>query len=75
MICIICKQAETKPGTMTVTLERDELTLVMKEVPAQVCPNCGESYLDDATATHLLAVAEREAASGAEVAVCRYIAA
>jgi YgiT-type zinc finger domain-containing protein len=75
MICNICKQAETVPGTTTVTLERDGLTLVIKEVPALVCPNCGEAYLEDATADRLLAVAEREAATGAEVAVRRYIAA
>ncbi|HYP42225.1 MAG TPA: type II toxin-antitoxin system MqsA family antitoxin, partial [Chloroflexia bacterium] len=41
MRCVICKQAETRPGQVTVTLERDEMTLVIKGVPARVCPNCG----------------------------------
>ena len=47
MKCLICKQAETQPGVTTITLERDGLTLVVKQVPAQVCPNCGEAYVDE----------------------------
>src|SRR5437870_5309111 len=35
MKCVICKQGETQPGTATVTLERANLTLVIKRVPAQ----------------------------------------
>ena len=50
MICIICKHAETEAGTTTVTLERDALTFVIKAVPAAVCPNCGEAYVDDEVA-------------------------
>ena len=46
MKCIICKHGETKTGTATVTLTRDQLTLVVKGVPAQVCDNCGEEYVE-----------------------------
>ena len=49
MTCLICKAAEPVQGTTTVTLERGELTLVIKEVPALVCPNCGEDYVDEDT--------------------------
>ncbi|MGH7938508.1 MAG: type II toxin-antitoxin system MqsA family antitoxin, partial [Bryobacteraceae bacterium] len=42
MKCTICKKGETAPGTATVTLERGGLTLVVKDVPAQICDNCGE---------------------------------
>ena len=42
MKCVVCKSGETHEGTTTVTLERDGLTLVMKEVPAEICDNCGE---------------------------------
>jgi YgiT-type zinc finger domain-containing protein len=64
MKCIVCKQADTRPGTTTVTLERGWLTLVVKKVPAQKCPNCGEAYTDEATTAHLLATAEQMAAAG-----------
>jgi len=49
MMCSICRQGETQPGTTTVTLERGELTFVAKDVPAMVCANCGEEYLDSST--------------------------
>ena len=45
-----------KPGKTTITLERGGLTLVVKGVPAQVCPNCGEEYVDEPTATRLLQI-------------------
>ena len=46
MKCVVCKSGEARPGTTTVTLEREGLTLVMKEVPADICVNCGEDYVD-----------------------------
>ncbi len=49
MKCVVCKHGETRPGTTTVTLTRGETTLVVKGVPACVCSNCGEEYVDDAT--------------------------
>jgi len=45
MQCVICKHGELDAGTTTVTLERDDVTLVFKDVPARVCENCGESYV------------------------------
>ena len=75
MKCVICKQAETKPGTTTVTLERDGLTCVIKQVPAQVCPNCGEDYVDENVTGDLLKSAEQMAKVGAQVDIRQYIAA
>jgi YgiT-type zinc finger domain-containing protein len=70
--CLICKQDETQPGVTTVTLERDGLTLVVKSVPAQVCPNCGEAYVDEQVAADLLRIAEEMAVAGAQVDVRYY---
>ena len=75
MKCVICKQAETRPGKATVTLERGDLTLVVKGVPAQVCPNCGEEYVDEQTATRLLQMAEEVARAGVQVDIREYAAA
>ena len=67
MNCVICKQGTTAPGTTTVTLERAGATLVFKDVPAQVCTNCGEAYLDDAATQRLLTTAEQRAQSGVQL--------
>ena len=73
MRCLICKQDETRPGVTTVTLERDALILVIKGVPAQVCPNCGEAYVVESVTAELLQTAKQMAAAGAQVDVRQYV--
>jgi YgiT-type zinc finger domain-containing protein len=75
MKCVICKSGETQPGTATVTLEREGMTLVIQGVPAMVCANCGEEYVDEDTSAHLLKTAEEAAQAGVRVDVREYIAA
>ncbi|WP_419638865.1 type II toxin-antitoxin system MqsA family antitoxin, partial [Thiolapillus sp.] len=41
MECVICKTGETRPGHVTVTLQREGVTLLIKDVPAEICDNCG----------------------------------
>ncbi|MCY4526440.1 MAG: type II toxin-antitoxin system MqsA family antitoxin [Anaerolineaceae bacterium] len=72
MTCAICNQGETRPGTTTMTLERDNSTLVVKQVPAQVCENCGEAWLDDETVAHLEALLDTMVKNGTEVALQQY---
>ncbi|MFA4850429.1 MAG: type II toxin-antitoxin system MqsA family antitoxin [Methanoregula sp.] len=73
MKCVICKLGNTKEGTTTVTFDRDGMTLVVKDVPAQVCTNCGEDYVDEHGAHEILTIAERMAKSGTLVDVRRYV--
>lgn len=75
MKCVICKHGETRPGKATVTLERGATTLVIKGVPARVCANCGEEYVDEAITAQLLDTAEAAGRSGVQVDVREYAAA
>lgn len=75
MICVICKHGQTRPGSATVTLEREDTTLVIKGVPAQVCANCGEEYVDEDTTARLLRTAEEAVRNGVQVDVRQYAAA
>jgi len=75
MKCVICRNGETKPGKATVTLEREGTTLVIKDVPAKVCANCGEEYVDESTTDILLRTADEAARSGVQIAVREYVAA
>ncbi len=75
MMCPICRQGETREATTTVTLERDGLTFVAKDVPAMVCANCGEDYVDEQTTRQILRMAEEAAASGVQVDVRAFRAA
>lgn len=74
MKCVICKQGETQLGTTTMTLERNTTTVVFKNVPAEVCENCGEAYLDAGTTRHLLHIVEEAARVGVQVDVRSYAA-
>ena len=69
MKCVICRQGETRPGKVTVTLERDSLTLVVKSVPAQVCENCGEAYVEAEVTRRLLQTAREALRAGVEVEI------
>jgi YgiT-type zinc finger domain-containing protein len=72
MKCLICKKGETHAGTTTVTFTRNETTLVFKEVPAGVCNNCGEAYVEETVSRELMELAEQAASSGIEVDVRKY---
>ncbi|MFV9505769.1 MAG: type II toxin-antitoxin system MqsA family antitoxin [Oscillochloridaceae bacterium umkhey_bin13] len=74
MKCVICRQAETMMGTTTVTLTRDKLTLVVRDVPASVCPNCGEAYVREDAVVRLLSTAEQLEQAGTQVDVRDYAA-
>ncbi len=75
MKCTICKHGNTAPGTTTVTLSRAGITIVFNSVPAQVCDNCGEDYVDSATTVRLLTEAEKAHAAGVQIDVRKYAAA
>jgi YgiT-type zinc finger domain-containing protein len=75
MRCVVCKTGEVKPGTTTLTVERGEMTLVLKGVPARVCSSCGEAYFDEATTKRIEALVEQLEKSGVQVAVQEYAAA
>jgi len=75
MKCVVSKKGETKPGKTTVTLEKDGATLVFKGVPADVCANCGEEYVDSEITAALLKSAEAAARSGVQVEIRQYTAA
>lgn len=74
MTCALCKNGVTRPGTVTVTLERGKTVVVVRDVPADVCENCGEYYLDSTVAQEVYHRAEAAVARNAEVEILRYAA-
>jgi len=64
MKCLICRQAEIVDGLTSITFERDEFRLVINNVPAQICPACGEAIMNEDVANRLLNKAEEAALEG-----------
>jgi ribosomal protein L32 len=50
------------------------LKKVVKDVPADVCRNCGEYYLSEEVTQKLLTRAEEAVKMGAELEILRYAA-
>lgn len=75
MTCTICKQGEVVAGTTTVTLERGDTTVAVKSVPAGVCGNCGEEYIDETTTRQLMEIADAAARTGVQIEVRQFAAA
>jgi YgiT-type zinc finger domain-containing protein len=67
--CIICRTGKAHPGATTITLERGVTTLVIKAVPAQICDNCGEAYVDEEVTKTLLGLAESAVDAGVQLEV------
>lgn len=74
MKCLFCKQGETRPGRVTVVLQREETLVIFKEVPGDVCENCGEYFLSSDVTGQLLDRAEEAIRKGAEVEILRFAA-
>ena len=74
MKCVICKQGQTNKGLTTVTLERGCTTVVIKDVPSELCENCGEYYLSEDVTEKVQNLAEQAFQHGVEIEVLRYAA-
>jgi YgiT-type zinc finger domain-containing protein len=72
--CAICHNGQTGEGVTAVVLKRDQTVVIIKEVPAEICDNCVEYYLDDRASSNVLAVAEDAIRKGAEVEIPKFAA-
>lgn len=74
MKCAICKNGQTSQGVSTIVLERNQMTLVFKQVPSDVCDNCGEEYISSRINKELFAVAETEYKRGVSIEMLNFAA-
>ncbi|NBC33272.1 MAG: YgiT-type zinc finger protein [Alphaproteobacteria bacterium] len=74
MKCVLCKQGDTASGLATVVLTRGESTVVLKNVPADICSDCGEYYLSEDMSRRVMERAEAAVRNGVEVEIVRFAA-
>ena len=70
--CIVCQQGEPVFTHTTIILERGDVRVVVEQVPAQVCPQCGEAYLSEPDTLWLLRHAEAIVDSGAQTDISTF---
>lgn len=74
MNCVICKNGNMNDGHVTVTLQRGDSIIVLKNVPASVCENCGEYTLSETVAERVMQLAEESVSKKVEIEVLNYAA-
>ena len=74
MKCAICNNGYTSKGQITVVLDNDQTTLVFKNVPAEICDNCGEEYVSSETNRKLLQLAREASDRGVSLELLSYAA-
>lgn len=75
MKCPVCKIGETAKGKVVVTLTKGEFIAVFRSVPADICQNCGEEYVDSSIARSLLELSNETCKKGVIVDIRDYRAA
>ena len=74
MKCVMCKGGERAPRKTTVKVQRGETLVIIKDVPADVCRDCGEAYLDSNVALKIEKQVEEAVARHTEIEILRYAA-
>lgn len=59
MICLMCRQAEIVDRLTLVSFQRSEMHMRVDNVPARVCPSCGEAYVSEEVTLQLLQSVEK----------------
>ena len=53
MQCIICKTGNTKKDKTTYSIVKNNRIIVVKDVEAEICDNCGEAYFSTETSKYI----------------------
>lgn len=69
MICVHCKTGDPTSGCRTVTFDCEGMTIVTRNVPARICPQCGEQYFDADTTDRLLEMTQEATGAGVSVGI------
>ena len=66
--CAICG-GSAKPGRTTVSVDTGFGVIVIRDVPANVCSQCGEDWLSDETAGEVEAIIDKARKDKAQIEV------
>lgn len=73
MECVICKNGTTSNGFVNVPIVRKDKIIFIKNIPAQICNNCGEYYIDTNVAKEIYEKASERMNQGVEMEVTQYL--
>jgi YgiT-type zinc finger domain-containing protein len=71
MNCALCK-SNLSNGKVNHIVDLGERIIIVKNVPANVCKQCGEYYVDTETALKLESIVEEAKKNKAEIFIVKY---
>ncbi len=71
MECIACKEL-TEKKNVNYILDLNNTIIIIKDVPANVCANCGERYFDDDVMENLEKIVDKLRTVSTEMSVVSY---
>ncbi len=74
MTCPICKNGKTIEGYTTLIFKKGPSTIVIKNVPANVCDNCDEAYLSEKVSRKAMNMADMGVNRGVEIEIVNFAA-
>lgn len=69
--CLLCK-GKVEQGKVNHVVDIEDLIIIIKKVPAEVCKQCGEYYLDHEVAQKVEDIVENVKNNKAEVIIINY---
>lgn len=73
MVCVMCKGDLTE-GTISYSADHNSQFLLIRKVPALICSQCGEFFLDDETLARIEQVIESAKKTNVEIEVLKFAA-
>ncbi len=73
MLCILCK-GDMKNGKVNFPVDAGESFILIKEVPAQVCEQCGEFFLKDDVAEIIEDIVKKAKGTDVEFEILKFAA-
>ena len=71
MDCFMCK-GELEEKTVNYMVDLENTIIIIKEVPAKVCTQCGEQYFDDETSKNIERIVNQLKELATEVTIVNY---
>ena len=75
MNCALCRNGTYEEGVTTIVLTKEQGIVIIKEVPALICNQCGEYILSEEIASKVMQIAKSAMENGAEIEIRKFIAA
>ncbi len=73
MFCILCK-GEMKKGRVNFPVDVEGNFILIREVPAHVCEQCGEYFLEDDVAEVIEEIVKKAKATNVEFEILKFAA-